>query len=233
MRYRLKTAAPCTTGCSPTNPLRVRSLFRGLFAIIAIATMTHTHAELIVHSGSSQISQDNQITASSPNTLSNAKVLTPTDASIIKLMQVMHIDVQIDSIANGQQVAIEAINSQMQNPSQYSEDKLNRRQRKLQTKIQSILGQYTKIMTNSIDDATDAQMMRQVYINAAKAYYTQSEVNAQIEFYDTVLGQSILAKQPQVNAEFLQRLLPDDMSGTKEQVSELLPQMKQLIKDML
>lgn len=77
--------------------------------------------------------------------------------------------------------------------------------------------------------------MTQAYMTAAKAYYTQAEVDAQINFYDKPIGQSILAKQPQVNTAFLQQSLPKDMdlNQTKEQLNEMLPQIKQLIKGIL
>lgn len=93
-----------------------------------------------------------------------------------------------------------------------------------------MLGQYAKIMTNSIGDATDKQTLTQAYIKAAKTYYTQAEVDAQIDFYDTVMGQSILAKQPQITAAFLQQPLPEDTSETGAQLGELLPQMQKIIQ---
>src|SRR5690606_42052621 len=139
------------------------------------------------------------------------------------------------SIVNGQQAAIDAINTQTKNYNQSSnqrasDQQLNKRQRELQEQIQSVLGQYAKIMTEGIGNAADAQTLTQAYISAAKTYYTQAEVDAQIKFYDTAVGQSILAKQPQITAAFLQQSLPEDTSETEAQLSELLPQMKQIIK---
>ena len=66
--------------------------------------------------------------------------------------------------------------------------KLNKSQRELQEQIQKVLGQYAKIMTNGIGNATDKQTLTQAYINAAKTYYTQAEGDAQIDFYDTEMG---------------------------------------------
>ena len=88
-------------------------------------------------------------------------------------------------------------------------------------------------MTGTIDEAIDSETLTQAYISAAKAYYTQAEVDAQIAFYDTPVGQSILDKQPQVAAAFLKQSMPDDMSETESQLSELLSQVKKIIKDML
>lgn len=155
----------------------------------------------------------------------------PTDASVIKLMQVMHIDEQIKSIVKGQKATIEAIHEQAQNRKHLPENKASStRQRELQEQIQNVLGQYSKIMTESIGEAANEQTLTQAYVNAAKTYYTQAEVDAQIGFYDTVIGQSILAKQPQITADFLKQSLPDDTSEAERQLEALLPQMKQIIK---
>ena len=156
--------------------------------------------------------------------------ISPTDTSIVKLMEVMHIDEQIESIVNGQQVAIDAISMQQTRTQQKDNGKLNKSQRELQEQIQKVLGQYTKIMTNGIGNATDKQTLTQAYINAAKTYYTQAEVDAQIDFYDTVMGQSILSKQPQITAVFLKQSLPEDTSETEAQLDKLLPQMQQIIQ---
>ena len=210
------------------------TIINPLLSLVVVTLMSapiaNANAELIIHSEPNTVNKDVNKIANQHNNKQ-----APTDVSIIKLMQVMHIDEQIQSIVNGQQAAIDAINmqtqNQVQNGSQQINDKsLNKRQRQLQEQIQSVLGQYAKIMSNGIGDATDAQTLTQAYISAAKTYYTQAEVDAQIKFYDTEMGQSILAKQPQITAAFLQQSLPEDTSATEAQLGELLPQMKQIIK---
>ena len=210
------------------------AIINPLLSLVVVTLMSapiaNANAELIIHSEPNTVNKDVNKIANQHNNKQ-----APTDVSIIKLMQVMHIDEQIQSIVNGQQAAIDAINMQTQNQvqkgSQQINDKsLNKRQRQLQEQIQSVLGQYAKIMSNGIGDATDAQTLTQAYISAAQTYYTQAEVDAQIKFYDTEMGQSILAKQPQITAAFLQQSLPEDTSATEAQLGELLPQMKQIIK---
>lgn len=212
------------------RPTSINPLLTLVVTTLLSAPIVNANAELIVHSEPNRVSKGtNNIAKQQMNKQA------PTDVSIIKLMQVMHIDAQIQSIVNGQQAAIDAINTQTKNQNQSSnqrasDQKLNKRQRELQEQIQSVLGQYTKIMTEGIGNAADAQTLTQAYISAAKTYYTQAEVDAQIKFYDTAVGQSILAKQPQITAAFLQQSLPEDTSETEAQLSELLPQMKQIIK---
>ena len=212
------------------RPTSINPLLTLVVTTLLSAPIVNANAELIVHSEPNRVSKGtNNIAKQQMNNQA------PTDVSIIKLMQVMHIDAQIQSIVNGQQAAIDAINTQTKNHNQSSnqrasDQQLNKRQRELQEQIQSVLGQYTKIMTEGIGNAADAQTLTQAYISAAKTYYTQAEVDAQIKFYDTAIGQSILAKQPQITAAFLQQSLPEDTSETEAQLSELLPQMKQIIK---
>ena len=228
---------------SPLKPLtkhpnRHTQIVSPLLALVVVtlisATAVQANAELIVHSDTNQIQQLKTVTSAPYNVrkIDDAQSVNrplPTDISIIKLMQVMHIDDQIQSIVDGKQAAINAINTQTQNQ-QVTDEPLNKRQRELQNQIQSVLGQYAKIMTNGMGNTADIQTLTQAYISAAKTYYTQAEVDAQIKFYDTAVGQNILAKQPQITAAFLKQSLPQDTSETENQLSELLPQMEQIVK---
>ena len=228
---------------SPLKPLtkhpnRHTQIVSPLLALVVVTLMSATavqaNAELIVHSDANRIQQSKTVTSAPYNVrkiddVQSVNRLLPTDITIIKLMQVMHIDEQIQSIVDGKQAAINAINTQTQNQ-QTTDKPLNKRQRELQNQIQSVLGQYAKIMTNGIGNTADIQTLTQAYISAAKTYYTQAEVDAQIKFYDTTVGQNILAKQPQITAAFLKQSLPQDTSETENQLSELLPQMKQIVK---
>jgi len=232
MKLSLQSAIESPVGCS----IMVRSLSMVVVTISAVASLTQAQAELVIHNEPAQqqsvsINRISANSASINNTAFMNNNISPTDTSIVKLMEVMHIDEQIESIVNGQQAAIDAINVQTQNRTEsVSDGNLNKRQQALQEQIQKVLGQYAKIMTNTIGDTTDKQTLTQAYINAAKTYYTQAEVDAQIDFYDTEMGQSILAKQPQITAAFLQQSLPDDTSETEAQLDELLPQMQQIIQ---
>ena len=232
MKLSLQSAIESPVGRS----IMVRSLSMAVITISAVASLTQAQAELVIHNepAQQQSVSINRISANSASINNIAFMnnnISPTDTSIVKLMEVMHIDEQIESIVNGQQAAIDAINVQTQNRTESVGDgNLNKRQQALQEQIQKVLGQYAKIMTNGIGNAADKQTLTQAYINAAKTYYTQAEVDAQIDFYDTEMGQSILAKQPQITAAFLQQSLPEDTSETEAQLGELLPQMQQIIQ---
>ena len=232
----MKISLPSAIQGTMVRLIMVRSLGMAVITISAITSLTQAQAELVIHNEPVQqqsvsINSISTNSGSINNTAFMNNNISPTDTSIVKLMEVMHIDEQIESIVNGQQAAINAINVQTQNRTESVGDgKLNKRQQALQEQIQKVLGQYAKIMTNSIGDTTDKQTLTQAYIDAAKTYYTQAEVDAQIDFYDTAMGQSILSKQPQITAAFLKQSLPDDTSETEAQLGELLPQMQQIIQ---
>ena len=148
-------------------------------------------------------------------------------------MQVMHIDEQIEAIVNSQQAVADIL--QQQGDKTSAEDKkLNKRQREMAKNMQGILAQYTKILAGGIQSTATKEEMVEAYKAAAKAHYTQQEVNALIEFYDTPMGQNILEKNPKVTSEFLSASLPDqeEMKQTTQQLEQLMPQIKQVIKDV-
>jgi len=204
-----------------------------LIALTTTMGMSAAQADLVIHNEpTTKIVEVSPVTAmSTTNTINTATM--PTEASIMKLMAVMRIDEQIDAIVNGQQAAIAVINERS-NTGELAkdDDELNERQQAIREQIQGLLGQYAKIMTGSISEATDSETLTQAYITAAKTYYTQQEVDAQIKFYDTPVGQSILDKQPQVTAAFLKQSLPKDMEATEEQLGQMLPQIKKIFKDI-
>lgn len=235
---------------SISNPL-LKSVFKPLLTIVAITSISAAwvmpaQAELIISSGAGSNGSAIATTTAAQNTISTQNGTTqngtiqngilvnqqiPTDASVLKLMQVMHVDEQIDAIINGQQ-AVSDILEEQGNKSRVNEAKLNKRQRELAKNMQGVLAQYTKILAGGVQGTANKEELTQAYLAAAKAHYNQQEVNALIGFYDTQIGQSILEKNPKVTSEFLKASLPDEaeMKQTTEQLEELMPQIKQLIK---
>ena len=235
---------------SISHPL-LKSAFKPLLTIFAITSISAAwvmpaQAELIISSGAGSNGSAIATTTAAQNTISAQNSTTqngtiqngisvnqqiPTDASVLKLMQVMHVDEQIDAIINGQQ-AVSDILEEQGNKSRVNEAKLNKRQRELAKNMQSVLAQYTKILAGGVQGTANKEELTQAYLAAAKAHYNQQEVNALIGFYDTQIGQSILEKNPKVTSEFLKASLPDEaeMKQTTEQLEGLMPQIKQLIK---
>lgn len=196
-----------------------------------LALQVPAQAELIISSGSDSSSVRVADSAQSGQQwIINQKA--PSDASVVKLMQVMHIDEQIEAIVNSQQAVADIL--QQGDKTSADDKKLNKRQREMAKNMQGILAQYTKILAGGIQSTATKEEMVEAYKAAAKAHYTQQEVNALIEFYDTPMGQSILEKNPKVTSEFLSASLPDqeEMKQTTQQLEQLMPQIKQVIKDI-
>lgn len=196
-----------------------------------LALQVPAQAELIISSGGDSASARVADSAQSGQQwIINQKA--PSDASVVKLMQVMHIDEQIEAIVNSQQAVADIL--QQGDKTSADDKKLNKRQREMAKNMQGILAQYTKILAGGIQSTATKEEMVEAYKAAAKAHYTQQEVNALIEFYDTPMGQNILEKNPKVTSEFLSASLPDqeEMKQTTQQLEQLMPQIKQVIKDI-
>lgn len=217
----------------------LKSAFKPLLSISAMASLTAAlvmpaQAELIIKSGagSSAITAttNSQNTASMQSNMGVSQQ-RPTDASVVKLMQVMHVDEQIETIINSQQAMADILEQQGDKAS-VDDKKLNKRQREMAQSMQGILEQYTKILAGGIKSTVTKEEMVEAYKAAAKAHYTQQEVTALIDFYDTPMGQSILEKSPKVTSQFLKASLPDEdeMKQTTKQLEELMPQIKDIFK---
>lgn len=195
------------------------------------------YAELIISSGSGAnnsavvktVPQSNNSTNPSTGVTINQQV--PTEASVLKLMQVMRVNEQIDAIINSQRAVADILQEQNNKPS-IDDKKLTKRQHEMAKNVQGILAQYTQILAGGVENSVTKEELTQSYITAAKAHYSQQEVDALIGFYDTPMGQSILDKNPQVTSEFLKAALPseEEMKQTTDQLEKLGPQIKELIK---
>lgn len=212
--------------------------FKPLLSISAMASLTAAlvmpaQAELIINSGAGSSGSAITATTNSQSTASMQAVTQqrPTDASVLKLMQVMHVDEQIETIINSQQAMADILEQQGDKAS-VDDKKLNKRQREMAQSMQGVLEQYTKILAGGIQSTVTKEEMVEAYKAAAKAHYTQQEVTALIDFYDTPMGQSILEKNPKVTSEFLKASLPDEdeMKQTTKQLEELMPQIKDIFK---
>lgn len=224
---------------STSHPL-LKSAFKPLLSIGAMASLTAAlvmpaQAELIINSGAGSFGSAVTTATSTQNTAFMQSNMVsqqrPTDASVVKLMQVMHVDEQIEAIVNSQQAMADILEQQGDKTS-VDDKKLNKRQREMAQSMQGVLEQYTKILAGGIQSTATKEEMVEAYKAAAKAHYTQQEVTALIDFYDTPMGQSVLEKNPKVTSEFLKASLPDEdeMKQTTKQLEELMPQIKDIFK---
>ncbi|SUD90506.1 Uncharacterized protein conserved in bacteria [Psychrobacter phenylpyruvicus] len=73
-------------------------------------------------------------------------------------------------------------------------EQMTAKQRQEMTRV---LTRYTQQMLAETNKAT-VELAQKHFITVAKNHYTQAEVDAQIAFFSTEVGQSILDKQPKM-----------------------------------
>lgn len=152
----------------------------------------------------------------------------PSDASIERLVQVLHIDTQIDAILAKQQQMNQAI-SQLPKVTPATKPRgwgIKKWGEKKQYDVEQVLGKYSKIIAQGNDPEAQRQQILQAYKFAAKQHFTQAEVNAQLAFYDTPMGQQVLAKQSLVTQDYLEKAAPVLIGELPNNIEKLLPNLQ-------
>ena len=152
----------------------------------------------------------------------------PSDASIERLVQVLHINTQIDTILAKQQQMNQAI-SQIPEITPATKPRgwgIKKWGEKKQYDVQQVLGKYSKIIAQGNDPEAQRQQILQAYKFAAKQHFTQAEVNAQLAFYDTPMGQQILAKQSLVTQDYLEKAAPVLIGELPNNIEKVLPNLQ-------
>lgn len=154
-------------------------------------------------------------------TMLSAQAATPTDASLTKLMQVTHTAEMIESSIGNQIEVIEPVIT-----SQLEKQDLTPAQRR---RANAVITKYvTQLLQGS--KAQVSQIAQKDFIDVAKKNYTQEEVDAQIAFYSSEVGQSIVNKQPKVLQEFTVSITPKIMTVIDAQANKIMPLMEKELK---
>lgn len=132
--------------------------------------------------------------------ISLAKV--PNDASLLKLVKIVNAE---QNIQEGMKFGF--INSFTQNNlnnpmfRSLSEDK--------QAQLEALTQEFAEKVWAEVDTSALPQQVVDNYLLIAKKYYNQEEVDALIKFYDTPLGQSIVAKEVHIASQLLNNVMAD------------------------
>lgn len=186
------------------------------------AMLNNVHAELII-----QNNPVNIIGSEQQPTLVNNWQTQPSEASLEKLIKVLHIDRMIhDLLAQRQQAATVLKGLPNALPTDNNAGIFSRHAQK---QIKNIFIKYGAIVGQQLDQPKSEQELLQAYKNIAKKTYTQDEVNALNQFYDTPMGQSILSKQSQVSMEFIQMIMPS-MIGDTDKLDKDIPDLQKDIE---
>ena len=183
-----------------------------------IMLVNPAYAELII--------QNNPVNAQTPVTTINAQA-QPTDAALDKLIKVLHIDKMIDEmLAQRQQAATMMKGLPQELPTDENAGIFSRHAQK---QLKNIFVKYSTLLGQQLDQPISKQQLQQAYQAIAKKTYTQAEVDALNQFYETPMGQRILSKQSQVSSEFVQVMMPT-LIGDTSQLEKAMPSLQKDIE---
>lgn len=219
MRHQYPFKKP-NTPLNSSGSLNAKKLaLLALLTLTGMTTLVHpAYAELII--------QNNPVNAQTPIATINAQT-QPTDASLDKLIKVLHIDKMIDEmLAQRQQAASMMKGLPQELPTDENAGIFSRHAQK---QLKNIFVKYSTLLGQQLDQPISKQQLQQTYQAIAKRTYTQAEVDALNQFYETRMGQRILSKQSQVSSEFVQIMMPT-LIGDTSQFEKAMPSLQKDIE---
>nr|WP_313427049.1 DUF2059 domain-containing protein [Moraxella sp.] len=195
--------------------------------LAGLALLVSSSMTMLVHPAYAElIIQNNPVNAQTPVTTINAQT-QPTEASLDKLIKVLHIDKMIDEmLAQRQQAANMMKGLPQELPTDENAGIFSRHAQK---QLKNIFVKYSTVLGQQLDQPISKQQLQQAYQAIAKKTYTQAEVDALNQFYETPMGQRILSKQSQVSSEFVQVMMPT-LIGDTSQFEKAMPSLQKDIE---
>ena len=220
MRHQYSSKRP-NTPLNPSGALTAKKL-------AGLALLTSTSMTMLVHPAYAElIIQNNPVNAQTLVTTINELQTQPTDASLDKLIKVLHIDKMIDEmLAQRQQAANMTKGLPQELPTDENAGIFSRHAQK---QLKNIFVKYSTVLGQQLDQPISKQQLQQAYQAIAKKTYTQAEVDALNQFYETPMGQRILSKQSQVSSEFVQVMMPT-LIGDTSQFEKAMPSLQKDIE---
>ena len=196
--------------------------------LAGLALLVSSSMIMLVHPAYAElIIQNNPLNAQTPVTTINELQTQPTDASLDKLIKVLHIDKMIDEmLAQRQQAATMMKGLPEELPTDENAGIFSRHAQK---QLKNIFVKYSTVLGQQLDQPISKQQLQQTYQAIAKRTYTQAEVDALNQFYETPMGQRILSKQSQVSSEFVQVMMPT-LIGDTSQFEKAMPSLQKDIE---
>lgn len=195
--------------------------------LAGLALLVSSSMIMLVHPAYAElIIQNNPVNAQTPVTTINAQA-QPTDASLDKLIKVLHIDKMIDEmLAQRQQAANMMKGLPQELPTDENAGIFSRHAQK---QLKNIFVKYSTVLGQQLDQPISKQQLQQAYQAIVKKTYTQAEVDSLNQFYETPIGQRILSKQSQVSSEFVQVMMPT-LIGDTSQLEKAIPSLQKDIE---
>lgn len=154
----------------------------------------------------------------------SAQAAVPTDASLMKLIKVTKVIETMNDMSSDNEVTEQVMQTML---ASMPNSELTAAQRK---RFDEIVLKYSKEMTSKDNVETLNRQITNAYVQSAKQYFSQEEVDAQIAFYSSQVGQSIIDKQPEMMKDYMAKIMPVIMESTMKKMQEIMPKMAADIK---
>lgn len=158
----------------------------------------------------------------------SAQAAVPTEASLLKLIKVTKVVEMMDDMTSESRVTEQVMQGLL---AAMPKDDLNKSQRQ---QFDNIVNKYSKEIASSFDMQSFNQQIMGFYIESAKQHFNQQEVDAQITFYSSAIGQSIINKQPAIMEDYLAKVtsqvMPTIMKTSIQKTQDIMPRMAADIK---
>lgn len=151
----------------------------------------------------------------------SAQAATPSDASLVKLMQITKAAEQIKQMTSPDAGMMEQMVQGSLKGIPDSEISPNQRQQ-----LGKIINKYNRQVFDEAYVKQMTEQMTKAYIASAKKHFTQEEVDAQIAFYGSPVGQNIINKQPAMVQDYMNSVMPEVMESTMKRMQEVMPKMQ-------
>lgn len=154
----------------------------------------------------------------------SAQAAVPTDASLMKLIKVTKVVETMSDMSSANEMTEQVMKTML---ASMPNNELNAAQRK---RFDEIILKYSKELTEQANIESTNKKIVNMYMQSAKKHFSQQEVDAQIDFYSTQVGQSIIDKQPAMMKDYMGQVIPIVMESTMKKMQEIMPQMAADIK---
>ena len=133
----------------------------------------------------------------------NTFAAPPSNASLERLFEVQRMESMLDQSFQGLQRTQNFVLSEPD-----IQESLRNIPEEKRPQVVAILKKYAEQSVADINTPKVRAQMRKVALEEMKAFYTQEEVNALIDFYSTPIGQSVLDKTPRYVEATVKSMMP-------------------------
>lgn len=156
----------------------------------------------------------------------SVQAAVPTDASLLKLIEVTKVIETMNDMSSDSEVTEQVMQTML---TSMPDNELTAAQRK---RFDEIVLKYSKEMTSKDNVESLNRQITNAYIQSAKQHFNQQEVDAQIAFYSSQVGQSIIDKQPAMMKDYMAKIMPVVMESTMKKMQEIMPKMAADLEDL-